>query len=644
MGTPVRPLVRDALAALGIRRFLLGVHDAAFPARPDEDVGIGTPHADGAQDLVDLASDLGFDGLQLGPQGATSASNPSPYDAALFSRNPLAVALAPLSRPEWGTLVDPAALERMVTARPGQPGRVAYAHAYREVTRALDGAWARFRARRKAGAPGQAAQLALRLSRFRTEHAGWLVRDALFEVLRERHGGAPWTAWPAPDRALLAPEPGAQRAAEARRDALLESEADAVERHAFVQLLAHAQHEAFRARCRDRGLALFGDMQIGLSERDAWAAQRFLLGGWRMGAPPSRTDPGGQAWGFAVLDPRAYRTGDGGDGPALRFVRERAAKMHGEYDGLRVDHPHGLVTPWVYPTGGDPAAAVRAGARLLDSPALPEYPELAAFAIARADQLDRTLPRHADGWVRTLDGAQVERYAALLDAIVGGAAGPEDAAPGAAAAANLVCEILSTQPYPLRRAVERHRLGRLRITQKADLDDPDDVYRGENAAPEDWIMLGTHDTPPIWTVAARWLLDGSARWRAARLAARLVPRDRHRREAFARAAAASSPALAQASLAELFLGPARQVMVYFTDLLGETAPYNVPGTVSPENWSLRLPSDLRDRHRARCAGGAALAIPRALAAALRARVEAGALAAAHEGLAAALEAADPAGG
>lgn len=157
-------------------------------------------------------------------------------------------------------------------------------------------------------------------------------------------------------------------------------------------------------------------------------------------------------------------------------------------------------------------------------------------------------------------------------------------------------------------------------------------------------MLGTHDTPPIWTVAARWLLDGSARWRAARLAARLVPRDRHRREAFARAAAASSPALAQASLAELFLGPARQVMVYFTDLLGETAPYNVPGTVSPENWSLRLPSDLRERHRARCAGGAALAIPRALAAALRARVEAGALAAAHEGLAAALEAADPAGG
>jgi 4-alpha-glucanotransferase len=620
------------------------VHDAAFPARPDEDVGIGTPHADGAQDLLDLASDLGFDGLQLGPQGATSASNPSPYDAALFSRNPLAVALAPLSRPEWGALLQRSALERIVAARPGQAGRVAYSHAHREVERALEAAWARFRTLREAGAPGPAAALAERLSRFRAEHSGWLLRDALFEVLRDRHGGAAWTTWPAADRALLAPEPGAEAAAEARRRALLGSNADAVERHAFVQLLAHVQHDAFRARCRERGLALFGDMQIGLSERDAWAAQRFLLRGWRMGAPPSRTDPGGQAWGFAVLDPRAYRTWDGGDGPALRFVRERAAKMHAEYDGLRVDHPHGLVTPWVYRTAGDPAEAVRSGARLLDSPAVPEHPELAGLAIARVGQLDLSVPRHADGWVRTLDGAQVERYATLLDAVVAGAAGPQDAGPGAAAAANLVCEILSTQPYPLRRVVERHRLGRLRITQKADLDDPDDVYRGESAAPEDWIMLGTHDTPPIWTAAARWVCDGSARRRADRLAARLVPRDARRREAFARAACASAAALAQASFAELFLGPARQVMVYFTDLLGETAPYNVPGTVSPENWSMRLPPDVRARHRARCAEGAALLVSRALAAAVRARADAGLLAAAHQGLAAALEAADPAGG
>ncbi|HET7824391.1 MAG TPA: 4-alpha-glucanotransferase, partial [Anaeromyxobacter sp.] len=257
------------------------------------------------------------------------------------------------------------------------------------------------------------------------------------------------------------------------------------------------------------------------------------------------------------------------------------------------------------------------------------HPELAAFAIARPDQLDRSLPRHADGWVRALDDGQVARYAVLLDAII--AAVPGDVA----------CEILSTHPYPLRRAVERHGLGRFRVTQKADLDRADDGYRGENARPEDWIMLGNHDTPPIRAVAARWMADGSARGRAHRLAARLVP-DPAGREAFARAAAASARALAQASFAELFLGPARQVFVYFTDLLGETASYNVPGTVSQENWSLRIPADVRARYRARCAEGAAPSVPRALAAALRAR--GGAFSAAHAGLASALEAADPAGG
>src|SRR5512133_3268791 len=335
---PVRSLAREALAALGIRRLLLGVHDAAFPVRPDEDVGVGTPHAEGATALVELASDLGFDGLQLGPQGATSASNPSPYDGALFSRSPLSVALAPLTRPEWGELLARATLERIVATRPGPRDRVSYGHAFREAARALDEAWVRFRAlRERRGASDAVEALAARLARFRRDEAGWLARDALFEILRDRHRGTAWTAWPEPDRTLLAPAPRDAAAREARRRALLDAHADAVERHAFVQLLAHAQHADFRQRCRALGLALFADLQIGLSERDSWAAQAFLLQGWRMGAPPSRTEPGGQAWGFAVLDPRAWRAADGADGPALRFVRARAAKTFAEYDGVRID-------------------------------------------------------------------------------------------------------------------------------------------------------------------------------------------------------------------------------------------------------------------------------------------------------------------
>jgi 4-alpha-glucanotransferase len=462
---------------------------------------------------------------------------------------------------------------------------------------------ARFRARRAAGEPA-AVDLAARLERFRAGEE-WLARDALYEVLSRRHRGACWREWPDPrDRA----PPVA--AGDRRRRALLAARAGELEEYALVQLLLADAHAAFRARARSLGLALFADLQVGMSDRDAWAAQGFTLAGWRMGAPPSRTNPEGQPWGFPVLDPAASR-GPGGDGgPALAFVRTRARKAFAEYDGLRIDHPHGLVCPWVYRVGDGappPALAVRGGARLFGSP---DVPALAAFAIARADQLDRTLPRHADGWVRALDDEQVARYAVLLDAVVAAAPDPRDVA----------CEVLSTQPYPLARVLARHRLGRFRITQKADLSSPADVYRSDRAQPEDWIMLGNHDTRPIRAVAEGWAVTDAGRRSAEYLAGRLLPRaSAGEREAFVARTAGDPLRLAQAAFADLFVGPARHVHVYFTDLLGLRERYNAPGVVSDENWSLRLAPGVQRRHAEDARAGRALDVARALAAALRAR-------------------------
>ncbi len=626
-----RRYVREALEALGIRRLLLGIHDAAFPMLPSEDVGRGSPHSAGAADLLDFAAALGFDGIQLGPQGVTSASNPSPYDGALFSRDPLSIALEPLTSPEWAALLRPETLAAAVSARPGPADRVTHGYAFGAVMRALAEATATFRRLRARDPEGPVAGLVRRFASFRARQAEWLERDALYEVLRRRHGGASWRDWASADRELFA-VPAASDAGRAERlRALAASHAAEIEEYAFVQFLAHEQHALLRERARALELALFGDLQIGMSDRDTWSAQGFLLRGWRMGAPPSRTDPGGQAWGFAVPDPRLYFVPGQGraraPGPVVRFVHARAQKSFDEYDGVRIDHPHGLVTPWVYRSGGDANAAVRAGARLFDSPSVAEHPTLAALAIARADQIDPTVSRHADGWVTSLDAEQVERYAALFDIVMESARDPRDVA----------CEILSTQPYPLARVIERHGLGRFRVTEKADPDDPGDVYRGENARPDDWIMLGNHDTRPIWSVAEAWVEKGSAGRRARYLAARVLA-DGEDREAWARAVAADPRALAQAAFADLFVGPARNVMVYFTDLIGSRTPYNVPGVVSDVNWSLRLPHDFRRVHADRLAAGEALDIPRALARALRSRGPS--FAAARRELIAALEAGD----
>jgi hypothetical protein len=174
--------------------------------------------------------------------------------------------------------------------------------------------------------------------------------------------------------------------------------------------------------------------------------------------------------------------------------------------------------------------------------------------------------------------------------------------------------------------MSRHGLGRFCVLQKADLARPDDVYRGENTSPGDWIMVGNHDTPPVRALAEAW--HGTAagtRW-AGYLSERLMPSSSSSsapmRARYARWIAADSRNLYQALFAALFLGPARQVSVFFADLFGLRETYNRPGIVEGDNWTLRLPSDWRDRYTAAVARLEAFNVPLALALALAAHASA----------------------
>src|SRR5512140_2009236 len=99
--------VTQALAALGVKRFVLGIHDPAFPGVAGDDVGRGSPYSRGAAEFLRFARGLGFDGIQLGPQGQTSEINPSPYDGTIFARNLLSIDLHALTRGDDGPALLP---------------------------------------------------------------------------------------------------------------------------------------------------------------------------------------------------------------------------------------------------------------------------------------------------------------------------------------------------------------------------------------------------------------------------------------------------------------------------------------------------------------------------------------------------------
>jgi len=590
------PDVEAALETLGIRRLVFAIHNASFPCDSDEDLGTGSPGTRAAARLFARVRALGFTAIQLGPSGETSRDNASPYDGTVFSR---ALASIPGGAFDdgraFGGLVDGAALDGARSTGHGGD--------HCDHRRAHDTAHALVSAAHAAFAAGARADLADPLARFVAEHDSWLGRDALCSALRAVHRTGP-DDWPEPDASLYrddAPDRRARRAVLARAHAL------PIERYAFGQLIAHTEHARVRATARDLGLDLFADLQVGLSDGDRWSLASAFLTDYVMGAPPSRTNPEGQPWNYPVLDPAQI------PGRALDLVRARLAKVFAEHDGVRIDHPHGLVCPWVYRADGEAAAVTRVqgGARLYESPDLPDHPGLARYAIARPEQLDRDAVRHADGWVRELTPTQVDRYAVLFDEVVAAAVR------AGRTRDDLTCEVLSTMPYPLGRVLARHRLGRWRVGQKANLDDPRDVYRSENAEPADWVMLGNHDTPPIFGLIASWPPERHAAW-CAHLTSRLAlsPDDA------ARLAARDRPGfLAAAMLAELLASRAHNVMVFFADLFGYEERFNTPGTYHDGNWSLRLPHDFDALYRDRLAACRALDLRLACALALAARGE-----------------------
>lgn len=597
--TPIsyaRPVneVDDARKALGIGRFVLAIHDVSFPAALGEDTGRGSPYSRGAASFFEFVRELGFDGVQLGPQGQTSLGNMSPYDGSVFSKSVLSIPLVELASERYAQLLTHAVVDDAVGRTPPGDRRAHYTHAYVAHRGAVVVATARLRMR---AAQGDADAIAIvRDVNAFAERAGWLAHDARFEAFATLHQTDDFTKWPEHDRA-----PTEARIAEVEASAN-----DLLEAYRFGQWVLDREHAALRERLAALGIRLYGDLQVGLSLRDRWMRDALFLPRYVMGAPPSRTNPEGQPWGYPVFDPSEYVT----DGPPLAFVRARIAKLWAELDGVRIDHPHGIICPWVYDgEAAEPYAAVRAGARLFESP---DHPVLGRYAIAREDQIDRGVPAHHDFHVTSLDAAQIDRYARIFDVLVA------EARAHGRAPDDILCEVLSTCPRPVFEVMKRYGLGRFRVTQKASLTDPKDGYRSANAEPHDWIMIGNHDTDPLLRVMDRWRETGQWTARAEYLAMRLEP-DPSKRASFAWELASEPRRMVTAMFAELFVGPASNVLVFWADLFGEREVYNTPGVVRPENWTLRVPANYRELYSERVASGEAPDLRAALAMAKRAR-------------------------
>ena len=301
----------------------------------------------GAHRFVEWLAAAGQRVWQLLPLGPTGFGD-SPYQAlSSAAGNPLLVSLERL-RDEG--LLDDADL----AGAPAGDGSAVEPGA---------AGWKRERLARACRALGRRPGAAADLEAFRARNASWLDDWALFAALKRHHGGGPWTGWPG---ALAHREPAALAEARARLAGLVAEEA-------FAQWCFSRQWEALRARCRELGLEILGDLPIYVAHDsvEAWSRRDLLrldeAGAPTVvaGVPPDYFSATGQLWGNPLYDwPAVERDG-------WRFWIERIRATLARVDRIRIDHFRGLEAYWEVPAGETTARRGRwlpgPGARLLEA-------------------------------------------------------------------------------------------------------------------------------------------------------------------------------------------------------------------------------------------------------------------------------------
>ena len=273
--------------------------------------------------------------LPLGPTGFGD----SPYQSlSSFAGNPLLISPERLVEAGLLTRADldplPATSSR----------RIQFAQVIDYKQRLLARAFERYRSMGRS--PWRA-----RVQAFREAERDWLDDFALFAALKADHAGQAWIEWPR-DLALRA----AKSLAGAR-----ERLADEIDRVIFEQTLFRTQWEQLRARAREQGIQIIGDVPLYLAydSAEVWAnPELFRLDAHGApthvaGVPPDYFSPTGQRWGNPLYRWARHRA----DGFA--WWQRRVQSALGLSDWVRIDHFRGLAAYWEVPASSPTAETGR---------------------------------------------------------------------------------------------------------------------------------------------------------------------------------------------------------------------------------------------------------------------------------------------
>ncbi|MHC5059505.1 MAG: 4-alpha-glucanotransferase [Planctomycetota bacterium] len=211
------------------------------------------------------------------------------------------------------------------------PAKVNYRVAIPHKTRLLKTAYARFKLR-----PPDADY-----NRFCQNNAGWLDDFAAYAVLRRHLGAGNWYDWPAQFR-------DKEKFSISSLNAKMRDETDFQK---FIQYEFFRQWSALKRYCKERGVAIIGDVPIYVSfdSADVWANPHLFKLNKRKkpefvsGVPPDYFNKKGQRWGNPIYDWQSLKK------TGYSWWLQRMKHNLAMFDVVRIDHFRGFVAYWQIP-------------------------------------------------------------------------------------------------------------------------------------------------------------------------------------------------------------------------------------------------------------------------------------------------------
>ena len=173
------------------------------------------------------------------------------------------------------------------------------------------------------------------LKEFETSNSYWISDFALYKVLKGSHNGLAWYDW----------EPKFRNRDKAALDNFRELHERLIQFQIWLQLEIYRQFKSVKAYAEEKNILIKGDLPILVSRdsSDVWSHPEFFKLDFAAGAPPDMYCAKGQRWGMPTYKWEEIEADD------YRYLKEKLKYAQNFYDILRIDHVVGLFRIWSIP-------------------------------------------------------------------------------------------------------------------------------------------------------------------------------------------------------------------------------------------------------------------------------------------------------